>query len=285
MRESAKLDLPVAVHAENEEITKSLTNRLVAAGKCDVAAFLESRPVIAELEAIQRAALFAGETGCKLHVVHISSGRGVATALEARARGVDISIETCPHYLFFTADDLLRIGSLAKCAPPLRCAADRDELWSAVLRGDVDIIGSDHSPCPPEMKQRDSFFEIWGGIAGIQTTLPVVINAGLEIGRIAAMTATNGARRFNIEHKGAIEIGSHADLALVDLRASWFVSRDSLLDRHRTSPYTGSKLRGVVHTTIRRGEIIYANGTVRDCSHGKLIRPMGNRNATTGTHA
>src|ERR1700691_745217 len=151
MRESARLGLPVAVHAESEEITKRLSKRIAEAGRHDIAAFLESRPVIAEVEAISRAGLLARETGCKLHIVHISSGRGVAAALEARALGANISLETCPHYLMFTEDDLLRIGAVAKCAPPLREPSERNALWASVLRGEVDVIGSDHSPCPPAM--------------------------------------------------------------------------------------------------------------------------------------
>src|SRR5207342_976109 len=110
------------------------------AGGSDVRAFLASRPVLAEIEAIQRAALLAREAGAWLHIVHISSGRGVAAALEARARGTRLTIETCPHYLFFTEEDMVRLGAVAKCAPPLRNAADQEELWRQLLRGGIDII-------------------------------------------------------------------------------------------------------------------------------------------------
>ena len=118
MRVAARRGLPVAVHAESEEITCGLTSRIRAAGGRDVRAYLASRPVIAEVEAIQRAGLLARETGAWLHIVHISSGRGVAAALEARAQGANLTIETCPHYLFFTEDDMERIGAAAKCSPP-----------------------------------------------------------------------------------------------------------------------------------------------------------------------
>src|SRR6185295_710602 len=119
--EAARLGLPVAVHAESEELTRGLAERITAR---TVRAFLDSRPVVAELEAIQRALLLAREAHAPLHIVHVSSGRGVAMAAEARAHGVDVSIETCPHYLFFTDEDLERLGVVAKCAPPLRSAAD-----------------------------------------------------------------------------------------------------------------------------------------------------------------
>jgi allantoinase len=285
MKEAARLGLPVAVHAESEEITKRLTKRMAEEGRSDITAFLESRPVIAEVEAIARAGLLARETGCKLHIVHISSGRGVAAALEARSRGADISIETCPHYLLFTEEDLLRIGAVAKCAPPLRCASERDALWASVIRGEVDVIGSDHSPCPPEMKQRDNFFEIWGGIAGVQWTLPVLIERKLELTHLAALTSLNGARRFGIDRRGTIEAGAFADLALIDLNATQVIRPESLFQRHRISPYVGMELRGVVRKTIRRGEVIYSEGTITALTPGVLVRPKRNRNATSGTHA
>jgi allantoinase len=171
MREAARFGLPVAVHAENHELVSPPRK---GTGVRD---YLASRPVLAEVEAIQRAALLAREAGAKLHIVHVSSGRGVAAALEARARGVDISIETCPHYLYFTEEDMVRMGAVAKCAPPLRAAAERDALWAAVLRGDVDMVGSDHSPAPIEMKRNENFFQVWGGVAGVQSTLAVLLGA------------------------------------------------------------------------------------------------------------
>jgi len=285
MKEAARAGLPVAVHAESEEITRSLSKRIAEEGRSDVAAFLDSRPVIAEVEAIARAGLLARETGCKLHIVHISSGKGVAAALEARSLGADISLETCPHYLLFTEDDLERIGAVAKCAPPLRCRSERDALWASVLRGEVDVIGSDHSPCPPEIKHRDNFFEIWGGIAGVQWTLPALIDKGLEPTHLAALTSSNGARRFDIDRRGTIEAGAYADLALVDLNATQIVRPESLFQRNRITPYLGMELRGVVRKTIRRGEVIYSEGTITAVAPGSLIRPERNRNATSGTHA
>jgi len=285
MRQAAQLGLPVAVHAESEEITKALSKRMAKAGRSDIAAFLESRPAIAEVEAISRAGLLARETGCKLHIVHISSGKGVAAALEARALGADISLETCPHYLLFTEDDLHRLGAIAKCTPPLRNRDDQGALWSSVLNGEVDVIGSDHSPCPPEMKRRDNFFEIWGGIAGVQWTLPALIDKGLEPVRIAALTSANGAKRFGIAQRGVIEPGAYADLAFVDLSNSQLVKEESLFQRHRITPYLGMKLRGVIRKTIRRGEVIYADGTITAQTNGRLIKPKRNGNATSGKHA
>src|SRR5579862_5105693 len=152
LAEAARLGLPVAVHAESHELTQGLSRRMAEQGKSGARDFLASRPVVAEVEAIERATRLAGEAGAKLHIVHISSGRGVVTAAEAKARGVDVSIETCAHYLFFTEEDLERLGAIAKCAPPLREAEQHGALWMTMLDGTIDIVASDHSPAPPELK-------------------------------------------------------------------------------------------------------------------------------------
>jgi allantoinase len=270
LREAARLELPVAVHAESQELTQG--------DRSSVKAFLASRPAIAELEAIQRATLLAREAGAKLHIVHVSTGRGVALAAEARAQGVDVSIETCPHYLFFTEDDVKRLGAIAKCAPPLRNAADQDALWTQLLAGAVDIVASDHSPAPPGMKSGD-FAQAWGGIAGVQSTLPVLLDRGhhcrkLSLERIGALLSGEPARRFRISGKGRIAVGMDADLALVDVFRSVQLRPEHLMQRHRlNNPYLGSTFRGCVMRTIRRGETIFASGEITTRSGGKFVRP------------
>jgi allantoinase len=269
---AARLGLPVAVHAEN--------NDLVSARGSSIRDYLASRPIVAEVEAIHRAAILAKEAGARLHIVHISSGRGVAAALEARASGVDISIETCAHYLYFTDENMERIGAVAKCAPPLRPTAERDALCVALLHGDVDIVGSDHSPAPLSMKQGDNFFAIWGGIAGVQSTLAVLLDRGCPPQRIAAMAAANPAARFNIARKGTIAIGNDADFTLVDLDSTYTVTTNSLFQRHGLSPYLGAQFRGVVRSTILRGETIFPKGTIAGAPRGRLVTP----HATTRIH-
>lgn len=279
LEKAAKLNLPVAVHAENHELTSALARRALASGRTDVRGFLESRPVVAEVEAIQRAALIAGELGAKLHIVHISCGRGVAVAAEARARGVDISIETCPHYLFFTEGDLERLGAVGKCAPPLRSTEQRDALWDCLLAGVVDHVGSDHSPAPPEMKT-GAFWNAWGGIAGVQSTLAALLDRGLHARglpptRIADLLAANAASRFRISGKGRIEPGYDADLVLVDLDAEFTLRAGDLRQRHAISPYLGERFRGAPRRTLRRGETIFLDGAVCAESKGRLVRPSG----------
>lgn len=266
MRVAAEFGLTVAVHAENHELVGHRGTGTT------IRDFLQSRPVLAEVEAIQRASLLAREAGAKLHIVHISSGPGIRAALEARALGTDISIETCPHYLYFTDEDMVRIGAVAKCAPPLRAATDRDALRSAVLRGEVDIVGSDHSPAPLSMKCQENFFEVWGGIAGVQSTLAVLMNEpGVTLTRITEMTATNPAARFQVARKGRLAVGYDADFCIVDADATHTVTRESLFQRHGLSPYVGSTFRGSVRRTVLRGQTIFEDGKIAGSPRGKMI--------------
>jgi allantoinase len=175
MKRAAKLKLLVAVHAESESLTKKLAAEKIAQGKISVRDYLDSRPIAAELDAIRRAVDLAGETGCALHVVHVSSGAGVALIAAAKKSGVDVSCETCPHYLTLTEDDMEKLGAAAKCAPPLRSHSEQTKLWEHLLTGNVTTIGSDHSPSPPEMKTDKNFFKVWGGVSGMQHTLPLLL--------------------------------------------------------------------------------------------------------------
>ena len=274
LKVAAKLQLPVAVHAESDAMTRLLAREH---GTDDVHAFLASRPVEAELEAIARALEIAAATGASLHIVHVSSGRGVVLASAARATGVDVSIETCPHYLFFTADDLERLGTLGKCAPPLRAAHDQEALWQSVLNGQVDIVASDHSPAEPAMKQCP-FGSAWGGIAGVQSTWPVLLDRGvhergLGLPRVAALLAGTPADRFRIARKGSLQVGYDADIVLVDLDAWGSLRAEDLLQRHRLSPYLGETFRGAVRRTLRGGVTIVENGRVVSDTRGKFVRP------------
>jgi allantoinase len=270
MAEAARLHLPVAVHAESEEMVRLKAARTLRD-------FLESRPVEAETEAIARALELARETGAALHLVHISTGRGVSLAADARANGVDVSIETCPHYLWFTEGDVERLGAIAKCAPPLRADKHRHALWDALVAGHVDIVASDHSPTEPSMKAGD-FVSAWGGIAGVQSTLPVLVDRGyhdrrLPLERIANLVSATPARRFRIARKGTIERGNDADLVLIDADASFTLEEDHLYQRHKTSPYVGGAFRGVVRATLRRGETIFVDGEVTAPTCGRFVRP------------
>jgi allantoinase len=269
MKRAADLNLLVAVHAESQEMTQRLTQEKVAAGKTSVRDFLEARPIEAELEAIRQAVDLASETGCRLHIVHVSCGRGVVLVAEARANGVDVTCETCPHYLLLTDSDMEKIGAVAKCAPPLRSINDQRDLWDHIA--DIATIGSDHSPSPPEMKQRDNFFEVWGGISGAQHLLSLLVGK-IPPEQLAKLTNENIAQRFAIAEKGGIAVGKDADLSIVDLNEFDLVARQSLHYRHKQSPYLGRKLPRISRT-ILRGQTIYHDGKVAAQPIGRFVRP------------
>ncbi|MGI9089327.1 MAG: allantoinase AllB [Chthoniobacterales bacterium] len=264
MLRAAELDLLVAVHAETDAMNHP------PAGRTDVRAYLESRPVEAELDAIRRALDLAAETGCRLHIVHVSCGRGVAVVAEARARGLDVTCETCPHYLVLTGEDMERLGAVAKCAPPLRSAEDQAELWARL--GDVSTIGSDHSPSSWAMKELANFFEVWGGISGCQHLLGLLLEK-LSCAEIIRLTSGGVAGRFRLPGKGGLEIGHDADFSLVDLEAETEVGAASLHYRHRHSPYVGRKLRGRIARTFLRGQTIFEDGNFPARPRGRLVRP------------
>jgi allantoinase len=271
MKRAAELDLLVAVHAESQELIQRLTKEKITEGKTSVRDYLESRPIEAELDAIKCAIDLAAETKCRLHVVHVSCGRGVDLIAEARANGVDVSCETCPHYLIFTDADMERLGPVAKCAPPLRTDQDRQSLRDRL--GDVTTIGSDHSPSPWSMKDRENFFEVWGGISGCQHLLTLLLDSSVPLERVVDLTSKQVAERFRVNLKGEIAVGKDADFVIVDLNAEETVTGDSLLYRHKHNPYVGRRLRGRVIQTILRGETIFGQGKPSAKPTGRFVRP------------
>jgi len=278
MKVAGELGLPVLVHAENDALTAALAREAVAAGRTGIRDYLASRPIVAEVEAIRRAITLAADAGCPLHIVHVSSGAGVAAVVEARARGVDVTCETCPHYLVLTDDDVERIGAAAKCAPPLRPAAVQAELWRHVLDGDVAFVASDHSPAPASMKQSANFFDVWGGIAGVQATLGLMLEEGharrgLPLADVVRLTSRGAVERFRLGDRGRVAPGSVADLAVVDLAHAAPLAAADLQDRHKLSPYVGRTLRGRVRRTILRGRTVWQDGHAVGPALGELVRP------------
>jgi len=278
MKRAAQLGKLVAVHAESEVITSQLTAAALAGDNFSIRDYLNSRPIHAELEAIHRAIEMSRDTKCPLHIVHVSSGAGVALIASAQSQGVDVTCETCPHYLTLTEDDAEKLGAIAKCAPPLRKKSAQDVLWRYLENGFVATIGSDHSPSPPDMKRNYNFFKVWGGISGVQHTLPLLLTEGnvirhLPLQFISDLLSANVARRFKIPGKGKIEVGYDADFALVDLKASFAVAKEDLFYRHKQSPYIGRALTGRVVRTILRGKTIFKDGKVVSPPMGRLIKP------------
>jgi allantoinase len=282
MRTAVKVGLPVAVHAESDVLTTAFSNKARAAGQTGIRDYLDSRPIFSEVEAISRALVLAQETGCDLHIVHVSSVSGLARISEAKQRGIRVTAETCPHYLHFTDEALERLGAVAKCAPPLRSEAERQKLWQALLRGEVDIIASDHSPSSPDLKEGSDFFAIWGGIAGLQSSLNVLLShaekMALPLAAIAAMTSSKPASRFGFKTKGRLEPGYDADLCLVNLNDAFKLESKDLFYKHQLSPYCGESFKARVVRTVLRGKTIFVDGQIVADASGQFLQPTKNAN-------
>ena len=210
----AELGLLLALHAEDAAETQRRARQAQANGRHSALDWAASRPPSTEVEAVRAALEVAATTGARLHFVHISTAAAARLIAEARANGQDVSVETCPHYLTLDESDLERLGAMAKCAPPLRSRDEVDQLWQAVLDGAIDWIASDHSPCPPEMKQAESIWSVWGGLGGIQTLLPALLTEGvhtrgLSVPMLVSLTAGVPSRRLGLyPRKGVLEPGS-----------------------------------------------------------------------------
>ncbi len=277
MERAAALGLPVAVHAEDPGITDGLGARARAEGRCTMADWAASRPVEAELVAIGRALALAEQAGCALHVVHVSCAEGVDLVSAARGRGVDATCETCPHYLVLDEDDAVRVGALAKCAPPLRSSGQGRELWGRVAGGAVQIVASDHSPGPPDTKRGDDMFAVWGGISGAQTTLPLLLTHGsahgVDADRVGEVLGAAPAARLGLAGKGRLAPGRDADMAIVRMEP-WTLSAADLEYRHRHSPFAGRRLGARVVTTLLRGVPVWGAGADPAApARGRLVTP------------
>ncbi len=262
MEIAARLGLPVAVHAEDPEtIRRHQIAHLPTA--TDMRAWLDSRPIEAELSAIRIAIELAGETGCDLHIVHVTCPEGIDLVTEAKARGIRVTVETCPHYLLLDDTAAIEIGPPAKCAPPLRSAQKVAGLWRQLIAGHIDTIGSDHSPSPPELKQGDDLFAMWGGIAGIQHGLPLLLSHGINL---TPQLSSNVASRFRLPEKGALTPRHDADF-MVLAKKPFEITRESLLTRHPISPYLGLSTIFTVAAAYLRGH------KVNSLTRGKFLSP------------
>ena len=279
MKRAAALGMLVAVHAEDDAMARRLTDAARDRGATDVRSWLATRPVEVELAAIRTVTEIAGETGCALHVVHVSSPEGVALIAQAKKGGVDVTAETCPHYLLLGEDDVIRQGAVAKCAPPLRSGARREGLWRALETGEIDTLGSDHSPAPPEMKTGSDFFAIWGGISGCQHGFPLLLSEALARGpralpALGGQLAASVARRFKLPGKGRLAEGCDADFSLLQLDAPHLLKNTGLLYRHRQGPYDGRRSTVEVRRTVVRGRTVYSEGRIASgAPGGRFIKP------------
>jgi len=277
LRHAARLGALVGIHAEDAGIVAAC--RAAHKGGTDAASFAASRPVEAEVAAIRRVGELAGETGARIHIVHLSSASGAAEVRRLRAAGVDITAETCPQYLAFSDEDFKRLGTALKCAPVVKSAAERDGLWQA-LGGAVSFLATDHAPCPAREKETRTFDEAYSGMPGVELLLPFALSFGYHAGRltleqVASLTSGNAAQRFGLApRKGRLDPGADADFALVDLDEKWTVSGAALRSKGQVTPFEGMTFRGRVRQTWLRGQKVFSHDSSAP-ARGTVVRRGG----------
>jgi allantoinase len=268
--------LPLLVHAELSGPIDSATARLAAADWTQYQTYLATRPEESEVSAIRMLLALCREFRFRLHIVHLSAAPALADLSEARNDGLPVSVETCPHYLHLKAETIPQGATQFKCAPPVRNAANREALWQGLREGLIDLVATDHSPCPPEMKRfaEGNFQSAWGGIAGLSMALPVMCTESLERGfslcDIARWMSDEPARLAACSsRKGQIAAGFDADFVVLDTETEFTVTEDLLHYRHPVSPYLGEKLRGKVQATYLRGAPVFENGRFSASAKGQ----------------
>lgn len=273
MKKIAKLNKTLLIHCENAMITDGLEKQKLAEGKTSTYDFVDSRPVLAEVEAVSRVLLFAQKTQCSIHIVHVSSAEAVNLIEKAKYEGINVTLESCPHYFALNVEDLARLGPVAKCQPPLRYPDEQNALWKSLMDGKIDFISSDHSPCITDLKQ-GNIFEAFGGISGCQNNVDLMFDLavnkhGMNVTEFSKLIATNPAKRFFLSKKGKIAIGYDADLIFINPTQSYTVQAEELYYKNKHSPYIGMQIGARVTSTFLRGEQVFS------LEKGILGEPMG----------
>jgi dihydroorotase len=260
----------ISLHAETNSIMERRETRLREAGRTEALAHLASRPAVVAVEAVSRAAVLAEWTGARIHVLHISSTEELRPLREAKARGVDITGETCPHYLLLSTDDYARLGGVIRVNPPVRETRNQDPLWAALADGTIDLIATDHAPHAPEEKTRNDIWTVDAGFPGVETQMPLMltaVNAGrLSICDYVRLSAAAPAKIWGLyPRKGALQPGADADIAIVDLKREWTIDDAKLQSRSKITPWHGWRVKGLpVHTLVRGRFVMRERRLVED---------------------
>jgi len=275
----AESGLPLLVHAELAGPIDRAMTMVRYADWTKYPTYLASRPDEAELDAIRLMIRLCREYKFRLHIVHLATAQALDLLREARAEGLPITVESCPHYLHFTAEQIPDGATEFKCAPPIRSGENREALWQGLREGVIDMIVTDHSPCPPAMKRREEgrFDLAWGGIASLSVALPVIWSEcrarGFSLDDLVRWMGRAPASLAGIgDQAGALVAGRDANFVIFDPEAEFAVEADRLHFRHKVSPYLGETLQGVVRGTYLRGEAAFREGNLTKTPRGRELR-------------
>ncbi|TAK86389.1 MAG: allantoinase AllB [Betaproteobacteria bacterium] len=263
----ARRGMRCTVHAENASIMARRQARLEAAGRSDPLAHLASRPEVCAIEAVSRAVVFAEWTGGRLHIAHKSSKDALYVLRDAKRRGVDVTVETCPQYLLLSTRDHERLGNALRVNPPIREPGHQEPLWRALREGVVDMIATDHAPHLPEEKARASVWQCDCGFPGVETQMPLMlteVNRGrMSISDYVRWACVNPAKAWGFfPNKGVIQPGADADLVVVDARREWTLDQSQLFSKSKISPWHGRRVQGAPVMTLVRGKVVMEDGRI-----------------------
>ena len=272
----AKYNIPLLAHCEIDEIHPGI--KAFENNPSSYKAFLASRPKIWEDNAIALMIRLCEEFNCRVHIVHLSSADSIEQIKTAKAKGLPLTVETCPHYLYFCAEEIPDSTTLFKCTPPIRERENNEKLWNAIKDGTIDFVVTDHSPATPELKKIDSgnLKQAWGGISSIQFSLPIIWTAakkrGFTIDQIAKLMSSNVADFIGYgKTKGKIKKGYDADIVVWDPEQKFTVEKTKIHYRHKITPYLGQKLNGMVKQTYVKGKKVYENGNFISLPQGEIL--------------
>ena len=276
MQVIASAGLRAGFHAENNAIMQHFIAKLKAEGRTDARAHLDSRPSVCEVEAIQRVCLFGQETGCRVHIFHLSSPQGLRMLLDWRRRGVDVTCETGPHYCFLPADIYERVGSVTRMNPPVRDGGS--ELLQGLIDGDVDCIATDHSPHTPEEKLHADIWQAVSGFVGVESSVQLFLSEAVNAGKMTlpafvSASSTNVAKTWGMARKGQLAPGFDGDVIVVDLNREWTLDANQLHSRNHVTPFDGWRGRGRPVTTIVRGQVVVEDGQLVGEARGRMVTP------------
>jgi dihydroorotase len=282
----------ISLHAETNSIMERREARLRAAGRTEPLAHLASRPAVVAVEAVARAAILAEWTGARIHVLHISSAAELRPLAEAKARGVEITGETCPHYLLLSEKDYEKSGGVVRVNPPVRETPNQQPLWDALMDGTIDMVATDHAPHTPEEKTRNDIWTVDCGFPGVETQMPLMlteVNRGrATIKDYVRWSAESPAKTWGLyPRKGTLTVGSDADIAIVDMKRSWSIDDAKIQSRSRISPWQGYQCSALpIHTLVRgrfvmKGRVLneQARGTGRSVHAIQQMPPATPKNA------